>query len=350
MKIAVLAGGLTTERDVSLRSGKDIHKALIQKGHKAILIDVFLGYEGMIDDAEVLFEKCADLTGSAAITEKIPNLTEIKNMRKLKSDSYFGENVIKLCQYADICFLGLHGGEGENGQIQAAFDMLGIKYTGTDFLSAATAMAKHITKDMFISSNVPTAESILFKPDSNYEDFDKFPCVVKPCSAGSSVGVNIAHNKEEFLEAMKEAFSYEDFVLVEKHIKGREFSVGVIDGKAVPVIEIIPKEGWFDYKNKYQDGVTKEVCPAKIPGHISEKMQREAEHVAKVLSLKVYCRIDFILEDDTEDIYCLEANTLPGMTPSSLLPKEAHAMGWDYPELCDKIVNLSLKKYKDKIK
>lgn len=345
MKIAVLAGGLATERDVSLRSGQEIHKALISKGHQVILIDPYLGYEKEISDLDDLFNENSDLTKGGDIQEIIPDIAQIKAMRKNKSDSFFGENVIEICRYADICFLGLHGGEGENGQIQAAFDMLGIRYTGTDFLSAAVAMAKHITKDMFQENNVPTADSVLFKPGDDYKAYSSFPCVVKPCSLGSSVGVHIAHNKDEFIEAMDDAFSYENFVLVEKYVKGREFSVGVIDGKAVPVIEIIPKEGWFDYKNKYQDGVTDEVCPAKIDKEISEKMQREAEHVVRVLDLKVYSRIDFIL-DDNNDIYCLEANTLPGMTPSSLLPKEASVMGLTYPELCETIVKLSLEKYK----
>ena len=344
MKIIVLAGGLTTERDVSLKSGKGIHQALISKGHKVILLDPFMGYEKNIDDVDSLFDSCADLTPKGDITEKIPDLDRIRSFRRDKSDCYFGENVIPLCQKADICFLGLHGGEGENGQIQAAFDMLGIKYTGTDYLSAALAMAKHLTKNIFQTNGVACADGTLFTAGESYDDYDSFPCVVKPCSAGSSVGVHIVYSKEEFSEAMEDAFSYEDYVLVEEYIKGREFSVGVIDGKAVPVIEIIPKEGWFDYKNKYQDGVTNEVCPAKIDKETTERMQREAENVMKALSLKVYSRIDFLMDDD-KNLYCLEANTLPGMTPSSLLPKEASVMGMDYPTLCETIVKLSLKKY-----
>lgn len=345
MKIVVLAGGLSTERDVSINSGKEIAKALIEKGHKVVLLDVFMGYEKKLDNIESLFDECRDLTQNGGITSKIPDLNKIKASRKDQSDSYFGENVIDICKNADICFLGLHGGEGENGQLQAAFDMLGIKYTGTDYLSAAVAMDKGVSKSVFIDHNVPTPKSVLFKKGDNLKTYNTFPCVVKPCSTGSSVGVHIVNNKEEFIPSMEDAFSYEDNVLIEEYVKGREFSVGVINNKAVPVIEIIPKNGWFDYENKYQAGATDEICPALLNKDIAKKMQKEAEHVFSILGLKVYSRIDFILNDKNE-FFCLEANTLPGMTPASLLPKEANAMGMSYPDLCETIVNLSLEKYK----
>lgn len=345
MKIVVLAGGLSTERDVSINSGKEITKALIEKGHKVVLLDVFMGYEKKLDNIESLFDECRDLTQSGSITNEVPDLKKIKASRKDQSSSYFGENVIEICKSADICFLGLHGGEGENGQLQAAFDMLGIKYTGTDYLSAAVAMDKGVTKSVFIDHNVPTPKSVLFTKGDQLSEYNSFPCVVKPCSAGSSVGVHIVENKDEFVSSMEDAFSYEDNVLVEEYVKGREFSIGVIDNKAVPVIEIIPKNGWFDYENKYQAGATDEICPAQLDKDIAKKMQKEAEHVFSVLGLKVYSRIDFLLNDKNE-FFCLEANTLPGMTPASLLPKEANAAGMSYPELCETIVNLSLKKYK----
>lgn len=345
MKIVVLAGGLSTERDVSINSGKQISQALISKGHKVILIDLFLGYEKDIDNIDMLFDECKDLTIDTMIKDTLPDLEEIKNLRQDKSPSHFGKNVITLCQHADICFLGLHGGEGENGQLQASLDMLGIKYTGTDYLSAAIAMHKGFTKDVFFSNNIPAAKSVLFHKGDNIESYNEFPCVVKPCSAGSSVGVHIVENKNDFIDAMEDAFSFESDVLVEEYIKGREFSVGVLDSIALPVIEIIPKEGWFDYKNKYQDGATNEVCPAKISEEVSKKMQQAAIDVFKILSLKVYSRIDFLL-DDQNNIYCLEANTLPGMSKASLLPKEAGVADMDYPALCERIINLSIEKYK----
>ena len=208
-------------------------------------------------------------------------------------------------------------------------------------------MHKGVTKGVFLNSNVPTPPSRLYKREfmgKGYLDsWDEFPCVVKPCSAGSSVGVQIVSDREQFVAAVGAAFRYDDDVLVEKYIKGREFSIGVLGGKALPVIEIIPQDGWYDYENKYQEGATVEVCPAELDPQIAEKMQREAEHAFEVLRLKVYGRIDFLLGNNNR-FYCLEANTLPGMTPMSLLPQEAAAAGIEYPDLCEKIIELSLKK------
>ena len=255
--------------------------------------------------------------------------------------------MLELCQAADITFLGLHGGEGEDGTVQAALQMHGIKYTGSDHLGSAIAMHKGVTKGVFLNSNVPTPMSRLYKREFMGEGYldswCKFPCVVKPCSAGSSVGVQIVGDPEQFVAAVGAAFRYDDDVLVEEYIKGREFSVGILGGKALPVIEIIPRDGWYDYENKYQEGATEEVCPADLDEDIAKKMQAEAEHAFETLRLKVYGRVDFLLGDHNR-LYCLEANTLPGMTPMSLLPQEAAAAGIEYADLCEKIIELSLKK------
>jgi len=347
MKIVVLAGGLSSERDVSILSGSKIAEALRSKGHKVVLLDVFMGYEEDVCDIDSLFENNYDFTKNAVIGTEAPDIEAVKKSRKNQSPVYFGDHVIEICQAADITFLGLHGGEGEDGSVQAALELFGIKYTGSDHLGSAIAMHKGITKGIFLNSDVPTPESRLYKRafmSSGYLDnWDTFPCVVKPCSAGSSVGVQIVADREQFVAAVGAAFRYDDDVLVEEYIKGREFSVGVLGGKALPIIEIIPKDGWYDYKNKYQAGATLEICPAELDPVIAEKMQREAEHAFEVLRLKAYGRIDFLL-DKHNDFFCLEANTLPGMTPMSLLPQEAAAAGIDYPDLCEKIIELSLKK------
>ena len=208
-------------------------------------------------------------------------------------------------------------------------------------------MHKGVTKGVFLNSNVPTPMSRLFKREFMGEGYldswCKFPCVVKPCSAGSSVGVQIVGDPEQFVAAVGAAFRYDDDVLVEEYIKGREFSVGILGGKALPVIEIIPRDGWYDYENKYQEGATEEVCPADLDPEVAKKMQAEAEHAFETLRLKVYGRVDFLLGDHNK-LYCLEANTLPGMTPMSLLPQEAAAAGIEYADLCEKIIELSLKK------
>ena len=348
MKIVVLSGGLSLERDVSITSGSKVARALREKGHKVVLIDVFMGYEEPLLDIDSLFENQYDFSKSAVLSEAVPDIEKIKSQRKNKSNSYFGDHVIDICQKADICYLALHGGEGENGQIQAAFDLLGIKYTGSPYLGSAVSMDKAVSKSLFIYNKVPTPKSELFKPqdlqNGKIENWSSFPCVVKICNGGSSVGVEIVKTKDEFMKAVETAFSYEDKVLVEQYIKGREFSIGLLDGKALPIIEIIPKAGFYDYKNKYQSGMTDEICPADLDENIAQKMQREAEHAYKVLGLKAYARIDFLLDEDN-NFYCLEANTLPGMTPMSLLPQEAAATGIDYPSLCEKIIELSLKKY-----
>ncbi len=349
MKIVVLAGGLSTERDVSITSGKQVAKALKEKGHSVILLDVFMGIEEEFDSIESLFENEYDFTKTATgVSKEIPDLDKIKAMRKDHSDSIFGQNVIDICKAADICFLALHGGMGENGQLQAAFDMLGIKYTGAGYLGSAIAMDKGVTKAVFLQTGVPTPMSKLYKKNAltngELNNWSDFPCVVKPCSAGSSVGVSIVESKADFEKAMIEAFKFEGKVLVEQYIKGREFSIGVLKDKALPIIEIIPKTGFYDYVNKYQAGNTEEICPAVLDEETTKYLQKEACHAFEELHLESYARIDFLL-DDKGDIYCLEANTLPGMTPMSLLPQEAMAQGMDFATLCEKIVELSLEKY-----
>ena len=347
MRIAVLAGGLSSERDVSILSGSRVAQALRSKGHKVVLIDVFMGCEKDDCDIDSLFEQNYDFTDNAEIGVEAPDIEAVKKSRRNQSSDYFGDHVIDICRAADITFLGLHGGEGEDGSVQAALKLNGIKYTGSDMLGSAIAMHKGVTKGVFLNTGVPTPKSCIFKRefmDGRYlDDWTSFPCVVKPCSAGSSVGVQIVADREQFVAAVGAAFRYDDDVLVEEFIRGREFSVGILGGRALPVIEIIPKNGWYDYSNKYQAGATEEICPADLDHLTTEKMQREAEHAFEMLRLKVYGRIDFLL-DSKNKIYCLEANTLPGMTPMSLLPQEAAAAGIAYPDLCEKIIELSLLK------
>ena len=248
---------------------------------------------------------------------------------------------------ADIVFLALHGENGEDGRIQAAFDLFGVKYTGTGYLGSAVAMDKSLSKRLFAANGIPTPHGIAMNKANCQWDFRKtglsLPCVVKPCCGGSSVGISIVRTEEEYQKALESAFYWEEEIILEDYIKGREFSVGVMEGRALPVIEIAPVDGFYNYKNKYaQDGAI-ETCPASLPEGISIKMQHYAEQAARVLGLDTYSRMDFIM-DGNEGIYCLEANTLPGMTPTSLLPKEAQAIGMDYGQLCEEIIRISLKK------
>lgn len=344
MNIAVITGGLSTERDVAISSGVKIKNALREKGHNVVFIDVYMGYNGECDP-EKLFKENADLVAFNGVTENVPDLKAVKASREGRADCFLGKNVIKICQYADITFFALHGGEGENGQLQATFDILGIKYTGAGYLAAALAMDKGITKALFEQHKVLTPKGELFKKNESTDGWDYFPCVIKPCSGGSSVGIAKAENREEFNDAVKDAFSYEDEIVVEQFIEGREFSVGVLGDKVLPPIEILPTTGFYDYKAKYQAGLTIEKCPADITEQEDKTMRNSALEAYKTLQLEAYARMDFIL-DESGNAYCLEANTLPGMTPTSLLPQEAAAIGMDYLTLCETIVNLSLEKYR----
>lgn len=340
MKVVVLAGGTSTERDVSLSSGSMIYKALKENGHQAILLDVYLGYE---KDPAGVFESSVDWAAAVgAISEKNPDLEAVRALRKDGGRSFFGPNVLKICQEADCVFMALHGANGEDGKIQACFELLGIPYTGTDFVSSAMAMDKGITKDIFKAYAIPTPAGIRLKKGEQEKERVPFPCIVKACCGGSSVGVCIARNEAEYEAAKEEAFRYDREVVIEQYIEGREFSVGVMDGKALPVIEIAPKEGFYDYKNKYQAGSTVETCPAEVPEDRAEAMQRTAEQVFLALRLKSYARMDFRMNAQGE-IFCLEANTLPGMTPVSLLPQEAAAVGMNFNDLCETILQRGLK-------
>ena len=351
MKIVVLAGGLSTERDVSFKTGEMVTKALRENGHQVILLDVFMGYSDKEEDLTGIFDRAEAVSVKvAAIPETAPDLEKVKAQRKDQSDNFFGPNVIALCRMADIVFMALHGENGENGKIQAAFDLFGIRYTGTGYLGSALAMNKGMAKQLFLENGIPTPRGTSLKRGEDAAKIEAcgihFPCVVKPCSGGSSIGVSIVHDKAEFEQALKEAFRWENELVIEEYVKGREFSVGVIDFQALPIIEIAPVEGFYDYKNKYKAGSTVETCPAELSEQITKEMQGYAEKVAEVLGLNTYSRTDFLL--DAEDhIFCLEANTLPGMTPTSLLPQEAKVTGVDFNQLCEKLIESSMRKYKN---
>lgn len=339
MKVVVLAGGISTERDVSLISGKMIYRAVRRLGHQAVLLDVFLGMER--DDIERIFESDEDFAKDISdIREINPDISMVKAMRKDGGKCYFGPNVIRLCQMADVVFMGLHGEDGENGKVQAAFDLLGIRYTGTDFISSALSMDKSISKELFAFHEIPTPAGTVVKKGQDTNSRVPFPCVVKVCSGGSSIGVSIARDRTEYEAALQDAFLYDDEVIVEQYIKGREFTCCVLDGKALPLVEIAPKQGFYDYKNKYQAGSTVEICPAPLDEAHTKEIQQISEKVFEVLRLKKYARMDFMM-DDAGKPYCLEANTLPGMTPTSLIPQEAAAVGMDYEHLCQKIIDMA---------
>lgn len=350
MKIVVLAGGLSTERNVSLSTGCMVSAALRRKGHQVLLLDVYMGYGKAGDDLTDIFQTASETEVSiSGIPETAPDLAKVKAMREDRSDCFFGPNIIELCRMADIVFLALHGENGEDGRIQATFDLFGIRYTGSSYLSSAIAMNKRLSKRFFAEHDIPTPKGISMKKSKRIADFShtglSLPCIVKPCCGGSSVGISIIRTPQEYETALDEAFRLEEEVIVEEYIQGREFSVAVIESEALPVIEIAPLEGFYDYKNKYKAGSTIETCPADLPPAIFRQIQQYAVAAAKALELDTYCRIDFMLSE-SEHIYCLEANTLPGMTPTSLLPQEAQAIGITFEDLCERLIRISLKNNK----
>ena len=337
MKITVLAGGFSPERDVSLLSGSLIANSLCHSGHSVALVDVFFPYEGVLTDEAFT----TDGNFTYTIPKNPPDLDELR--KKVPGSALVGENVLELCAISDVVFLALHGGMGEDGRIQAILSSMGIPYTGSEFSSCLVAMDKYLSKLLFRAHGVPTADFTLVK-NGEMPLAVSYPCVVKPCSCGSSVGVSIVQNEEELKSAISLANRYETKILIEDLIVGREFSVGILNGKALPAIEIRPKDGFYDYERKYQSGMTDEICPAELSEKDALRLAESALKAHRALDLGSYSRIDFIREEKTGTFICLEANTLPGMTPMSLLPQEAAAAGISYDELCLAIATSAMKR------
>jgi len=348
MNIVVLAGGLSPERDVSLSTGTMVTNALRKQGHNAILIDLFFGMDPLPNPIEQAFAVNGFLP-PFSVPEAEPNLAQVRSARTGGFSEQIGSGVLELCRAADLTFLALHGGVGENGSLQSFFDLCDIPYTGSPSIGCALAMDKAVSKSLLRSEGILTADWAVARKGVPFDsEHFPIPCVVKPNSGGSSIGVVIVRNREELAPAIQACFALEDELIVEAYIKGMELSAGVLgsgdDCVALPLIEIVPKHGFYDYQHKYQSGWTDEIVPARISPELTETIQELAKRSFRALKLGVYARIDFLLTDAGE-AYCLEANTLPGMTPTSLLPQEAEHYGLDYPALCETIVNLSLKRY-----
>ena len=343
MKIVVLAGGLSPERNVSLSSGAKVCQALRDRGHQAALVDLFFGLEDCTAQLEELFR--APIPGSfKTVSRQAPDLEQVRASRRWKDPSAIGPGVLELCKRADVVYLGLHGACGEDGRIQAALDLLGVPYTGSGYLASAIAMDKDLTKRLVADKVVTPQWRRVDLLDADLEQLTEetpLPAVVKPVDSGSSIGVFIANDKAELRRALDESVKLGDRVVIEQYIKGREIQVAVLNGAALPSIEITPKVGFYDYENKYQPGAAAEVCPAPIPAEWEERIGKAAVTVFETLGLSVYSRADFIVTEDGTP-YFLEINTLPGMTPTSLVPQEAAAVGIDYGTLCETIIRSSL--------
>lgn len=345
MNILVLAGGLSPERNVSLTSGSLIAAALRRCGHKVLLIDVYEGFEGNVSEPLSLFT--SDGNDSFSVSREVPDIELIKAKNNGREE-LIGKNVLSLCKTADVTFLALHGAMGENGQLQATLDVHNVVYTGSGYAGSLLAMDKEIAKILLEKEGIKVPFGIRVgkndTPDID-EIYEKvgLPAVVKPTACGSSVGVSLVDTKEELADAIAAAQAFKDDVLIEKRIFGRELTCGIVGGRVLPPVEIIPKQGFYDYENKYQAGATTEICPALISKEAFKKVSEATLRGFDALHLSSYARFDYILDNDGE-IWCLEANTLPGMTPTSLLPQEAAAVGMSYDELCETLVNLAFEK------
>ncbi|MBO4383938.1 MAG: D-alanine--D-alanine ligase [Clostridia bacterium] len=346
MKIAVLCGGISPERDVSLSTGSQVAMALKKKGHSVALIDSAADYP---DGFDALFTAEARGAGTG-IGESAPDISSL-----LTRGGYFGKNVVEILKSADIVFNAMHGAAGEDGTLQASLDLMGIKYTGSGAKGCSVSMDKTVTKRMLAPvKNVRMPRGIHVMRDEFGLDPQNtlktvitevgLPLVVKPACGGSSVGVSIVNDAAELKKAFELSLSYEPKAVVEEFVDGREFSCGVLGDTALPPIEIKPRSGFYDYRNKYQQGLTEEICPAHISERAANEMKLAALTVHRELGLSAYSRTDFRMTSDGV-IYALEANTLPGMTAMSLIPQEAAAVGIGFGELCETIIAESLKKY-----
>jgi D-alanine-D-alanine ligase len=336
-------GGTSAERDVSLASGLRVAEALRARGHVVTAIDTV---RGVLTNAE------ENILLASGVMHLAP-----PEQRTLVEMSTHGLSAtvraIPGRQDADVVFLGLHGGQGEDGTIQAILDLTGVPYTGSGHLASALAMDKDLSKKLFRAAGVPTPNWWMVhrtNPKTWREGAYaasaiaalELPLIVKPSKQGSTVGLSLVKSADALAPAIAEAFLYDDEVMLECFVAGRELTVGILGDKALPVGEIIPKHELYDYECKYTPGMAEEVFPADI----SEVQRIQAQELALVafqsLKLSGYARIDFRMTADGT-LYCLEANTLPGMTELSLIPQAAAAAGISFPELCERIVDLALR-------
>ena len=335
MKVAVLFGGASEERDVSIASGAQIVQALRSLGHDVLAIDTAKGLLTAEEERRFLTARVADVP---------PNSDALAVMRSTNAE-FLGSSLLA---DIDVVFLALHGGTGEDGTIQAMLDLADFPYTGSGHSGSAIAMDKDLSKRLFLEAEIPTPNWLMASVDNETAQMRLgFPMIVKPNRQGSTIGLSIVRDPAELAIAVKLASRYDDEVMLEQFIPGREITVGVLKDEALSVGEVmIPADKVFDYETKYQ-GVVTEVFPADLPRKISEEARRLALQAHRALKLDGYSRADFRLSEQGK-LWCLEVNTLPGMTATSLLPQSAHASGIAFPELCDQICRLAIDRHAKK--
>jgi D-alanine-D-alanine ligase len=328
LRIAVLMGGTSSERDVSMASGLRIAEALRARGHEVVAVDTVNGALSAADERQLL---------SGVVVKTAP--PDTKALVRMNAAM---QGTLKALPQADVLFLALHGGQGEDGTLQALLDLTGVPYTGSGHLASALAMDKDLSKHLFRAAGVPTADWRMAPVTvEEVRSTLGFPVIVKPSKQGSTVGLSLVKTPEELQPAIEAAFEHDDEVMVEAFIAGRELTVGILGDVALPVGEIIAKHEIYDYECKYTPGMAVEEFPAKLSDEETRTVQDLARRAFSALKLRGYARIDFRMATDGS-FYCLEANTLPGMTQTSLIPQAAAAAGISFPELCDRVVQLAL--------
>ncbi len=334
MKIAVLLGGKSEERDVSIASGAQVIKALRAAGHQVLAVDTAAGLLSAVDEQKMLE------TGVSTVP---PDQDELSIINPVSSPF----NKTPELEEIDVVFLALHGGSGEDGTIQAFLDLAGLPYTGSGLLGSACAMDKDISKRLFKMGQVPTPDWLM--APAKFEAVAKelgYPVVVKPNSQGSTIGLTVVNTPRDLTAAVSDAFKYDQEVMLERFIPGRELTVGILEDRPLPVGEIIPKLSHiFDYQSKYQKGGAEEIFPADLTTEQEQKIKQLALKAHQILKLQGYSRVDFRM-DDQGVFWCLEANTLPGMTATSLLPQAAQAAGLSFTELCDQICRFAVEQHR----
>ena len=340
MRLTVLLGGASAERDVSLASGLRIAQALRERSHAVTLVDPARGVIAAADEAA--------MRAGGVLHPEPPSLDALRRIGRGALLPALG--TLPEIRGAEAVFLALHGGEGEDGTLQALLDLARVTYTGSGHLGSALAMDKDLSKQLFRAAGVGTAEWMMTGArapapvdGAAVTRTLRFPVVVKPSKQGSTVGLTVVREPAALAAAIVEASRYDDEVMIERFVPGRELTVAILGGEALPVGEIIPKHDIYDYECKYTAGMAVEEFPARLPAAIAGAAQRHARQAFDALKLDGYARIDFRLTERGE-LFCLEANTLPGMTEFSLVPQAAAAAGIDFGTLCERIVQLALAK------
>lgn len=326
MRITVLTGGTSAERDVAIASAVQVVRALRGRGHAVSVVDTARGFIPQGDEPKLL---------SGDVGSAPPSSDELVALERGVLLSGLGN--IPAIRDADVLFLALHGGRGEDGTLQSVLEVVGIPYTGSGPMGSALAMDKDVAKHLFRQAGVPTADWLMAPATAAAAGGRLgWPLIVKPSKQGSTVGLSKVGAPGEYEAAIALAARYDDEVMIEAYVPGRELTVGVLDGAALAVGEIIPRHEIFDYECKYSPGMAEEIFPADLPATVAAEAQRLALVAHEALKLGGYSRVDFRLTPDGEMV-CLEANTLPGMTATSLLPQSALAVGIAFGDLCERI-------------